>query len=206
MEHLCLVASLHCVRRWIHIGFPSLGKHLISVRFNGKLAISGRNLCHSLAFMWPAWNIFRKDFWTFAWNVRCIAGCSDGCWGHIWSSVTLRNGDELFATGGKICCWHAVHIVHCAVHNSGTVQCIREHSHSATRTSSIVQIARNGDELFATDSADLGDMLLTHCALMHWRCRPVQHYKKNFALYHHSARLYCEDLVLTMTGLRYRFK
>ena len=60
MEHLCLVASLHCVRRWIHIGFPSLGKHLISVRFNGKLAISGRNLCHSLAFIHGLLEIFSE--------------------------------------------------------------------------------------------------------------------------------------------------
>ena len=66
---------------------------------------------------------------------------------------------------------HRVHnctlcIVQCTiVEQCNALVNITLHYHSAICTSSIVQIVRNGDELFATEgktSADLGDMLLTH--------------------------------------------
>ena len=87
----------------VPVGMVAL--HLISVTFNGKRAISGTDLCHSAALVCGVLEIFSERFqiYTLAWNgnERTVHGCSDGGWGHIWSSTTVRNGDELFATEAR---------------------------------------------------------------------------------------------------------
>ena len=50
--------------------------HLISARFNGKLAITGRNLCHSAALLYGELGVFSKHLLGMVinvWSVQRVA-------------------------------------------------------------------------------------------------------------------------------------